>query len=373
MSFQIKDFLSIVAAMVNHMRGTQVSITDFNVGSVARTLIEAPAIEIDELYQQMFHGLREAVPVSVYNSFDFTRLLAIGASGLVRFTADPAAVADIAIPAGTIVRAPGGSYDYATSVDAVIATGTTQADVMVYCTQAGAATNTGAETLTEMASPIATVTVTNLTAFSNGQDIETDTDRKVRFQNYISTIARGTVAALDYGARTAALLDAEGVAIERVALATVVEPYLIDPLTYAPGQVNIYIHNGTSGTSAGLVAECQKVIDGYRDADGTPIPGWKAAGVVVTVAAATDVSIDVNATLTVLDAYDSATCAAAAETAMRDYIDGLGIGAKVVLAELIAAAMEVPGVYNVSITLPVADTLVDPDKKAVSGSVTVIA
>jgi hypothetical protein len=38
MAFQIKNFVSIVAAMVNHMRATQDKITDFNVGSVARTL-----------------------------------------------------------------------------------------------------------------------------------------------------------------------------------------------------------------------------------------------------------------------------------------------------------------------------------------------
>ncbi len=56
--FQVKDFRSIVASMVNHVRATTTKITDFRVGGVARTLLEAPAIEIDELYQQMFNGLR---------------------------------------------------------------------------------------------------------------------------------------------------------------------------------------------------------------------------------------------------------------------------------------------------------------------------
>ena len=47
MAFQIKNFVSICAGMINSMRANQTQITDFNVGSVARTLIEAPAIEID--------------------------------------------------------------------------------------------------------------------------------------------------------------------------------------------------------------------------------------------------------------------------------------------------------------------------------------
>ncbi len=54
MAFQIKDFTSIVASMVNHMRGTQKKVTDFQKGSVARTLVEAAAVENEELYLQMF-------------------------------------------------------------------------------------------------------------------------------------------------------------------------------------------------------------------------------------------------------------------------------------------------------------------------------
>jgi hypothetical protein len=48
--FQLKNFTSIAGAMINHMRGTQSDITDFVIGSKARTLVEAPAIEMDELY-----------------------------------------------------------------------------------------------------------------------------------------------------------------------------------------------------------------------------------------------------------------------------------------------------------------------------------
>jgi hypothetical protein len=56
MAFQLKDFVSIVAAMLNRAKATQSRLTDFEVGSVARTLIEAPAIEIEQLYQRMFAG-----------------------------------------------------------------------------------------------------------------------------------------------------------------------------------------------------------------------------------------------------------------------------------------------------------------------------
>lgn len=50
MAFQIKDFASIVASQINHARAVSDKITDFQPGSVARTIMEAPAVEIEELY-----------------------------------------------------------------------------------------------------------------------------------------------------------------------------------------------------------------------------------------------------------------------------------------------------------------------------------
>jgi len=83
MAFQIKSFAAIAASMINYARATQDEITDFSVGSVARTIMEAPAIEIEELYQRMLAGILEAIPVSVYRAFGFDPLEAAPARGYV--------------------------------------------------------------------------------------------------------------------------------------------------------------------------------------------------------------------------------------------------------------------------------------------------
>lgn len=70
MAFQLKDFNSIVASMVNYIRGATNQLTDFNVGSGTRTLIEAPAIEMDQLYQEAYSAVREGIETSVFRSFD---------------------------------------------------------------------------------------------------------------------------------------------------------------------------------------------------------------------------------------------------------------------------------------------------------------
>lgn len=368
--FQIKNFVSITASMINYMKATQAKITDFNVGSVARTLVEAPAVEIDELYQQMFIGLREAIPVSVYNSFGFGALPAEAASGVMRFSCLVAAVADVLIPAGTSVRAPSGTYKYATLIDAKLLAGHTYVDVMTYCDATGSATNAHSGTLTEIVSPISGVdSASNLIAFTTGRDAETDAERKSRFQGFIASISRGTTSAVMYGAKQANLKDINGLVIEDVQFVKIVEPYLTDVLQPI-GLALCYIHNGGSGTSASLVTEAQKIIDGYRMVDGTPVPGWKAAGVVVTVIASGEVPVAVTAVVTVSGNSDALAVRTAVADAIRAYLLGIDIGVSVSPSEIIATAMKVFGVTKITLTLPSVDVSVLPSQKIIPGVIT---
>jgi len=369
--FQLKDTLSIVASLVNFMRATQTQITDFNVGGVARTMVEAPAIEIDELYQMMFRGLKEAIPVSVYNSFDFSLLPAVGASGTVRFTLSPVSASDTPIPAGTVVTEPNGRYQYLTGINAVIPAGSSYVDITCYCSAVGADTNVSALSLTTLQSAIAGVTVSNPNAFVNGADLEDETSRKSRFRDYISNIARGTVSAIKYGASTATVKTSDGLVTERVASVSVVEPYLEAPLTYPPALVWVYVHNGSGGTSSDLVDDAQAVIDGYETNEGTLIPGYKAAGVIVEVSAAVEVEVDVTATVVIADNYDSAVAIAAAEIAVAEYLGGLGIGQSALVAEIIALIMGIDGVHNCAVTLPAADVSTNAGEKVMAGTISI--
>jgi hypothetical protein len=85
MSFQVKKFSSIVASLINWMSSNQDKITDFNVGSVARTILESVAIELEELYYQLLRAVEEAIEESIYRAFNFPRNPAERSTGLVRF------------------------------------------------------------------------------------------------------------------------------------------------------------------------------------------------------------------------------------------------------------------------------------------------
>lgn len=92
MAFVPRSFDTILADMVAHVRATT-SLTDFNVGSVIRTILEAAALEDDEQYYQMVQ-LLDAFSYQTATGtelderaadFNITRLTAAESTGKVRF------------------------------------------------------------------------------------------------------------------------------------------------------------------------------------------------------------------------------------------------------------------------------------------------
>lgn len=345
--FQIKNFPSIVASIINRMKGSNSAITDYNVGSVARTLIEAPAAEIDELYQQIFNGLLEAIPNATYNSFNFPALGAVAASNVVVVTIT-AQASDVLISAGTAFTVNGGAVPYSSAVDTTISAGSTTANVLVVASQAGVIGNLPASgTFTMNPIPNGFVSATNTVAFSNGLDAETDDQRKQRFNEYINSLQRGTVEALEFGAETAALFNSAGVQTEKVKFASVDEPWITDD-TQPISLVNVYVHNGVGSTSSPLVTLVNQILYGYTDASGNKIAGWKAAGVKVVVAAATELPVNIGGTITALPGFDEPTLATAANAAVGAYILGLDLAGTFEVAQMYFLVKSIPGVDNFS-------------------------
>lgn len=367
--FQVKDFISITASMINWMRASTNRVTDYNVGSAARTMMEAPAAEIDELYQQMFIGIKEAIPVSTYNTFDFDQLPAFSAAGLVRVQLTPGTAGLIA--AGTTVSGVGLTSSYTVLADVVVPDVASYVDISVAADVPGTVGNIAqGQALTLTPSPTGFVSATNLAAFSSGAEKETDDERKLRFAAYITSLARSTVAAIHYGLGTAYLTDAEGNIIEHVESSEVIEPYLADP--NAPvAQVDCYIHNGTGSTSSALIAQAQRIIDGYYDDTGTAVPGYKAAGIPVNVYAAAEVAVNVTGNLSALVGYDEPTLVALAVNSVAAYLLGLAVGAEVQIAEIIRIVKSLEGVDDFALTLPVANVAISGSQKAMPGSLNI--
>lgn len=338
MPFQIKDFASIVAAQVNHARAVTEKITDFQPGSVARTLMEAPAVEVEELYLQMFLGLRDAIPVATFRSFGFDRLPAAVAHGFVSVSRTPAPTAPIAIPVGTeFTSTDGRTY---TATEAVTwAAGASVVRVPVAFGAAGLVGNISQGLITS--SPLFGdgFTVSN-GAIETGRDEETDAEREVRFADFVKSLSRGTVTACLYAAGLAHVLDVDGNVFEYV---------LRKGIEERPGVVRIFLYSNRGIPSPELIAHGQLLMDGARDdSAGTITPGYRPAGVRVDVLPMAEREVDMAVRVQMLPGFD---LNAAVEQRLGDIygqtIRGVLPGAVLYLGTLIELLLEAPGVKSV--------------------------
>lgn len=269
MAFQIKDFTSIVAAIINHARGTTRKITDFQEGSVARTLMEAPAVEIEELYLQMFLGLREAIPVAVFQSFGFDQLPASYATGYVSVSG-PSPNEPLIVPVGIIFTARDGRTYTSTSAVTWNAD-STLITVPVISATLGSSGNIADGLIASSSFFGPDYTIGNQ-AINSGNDKETSAEREARFAEFVSALSRGTVAACLYAARQALVTDGSGNVREYVTRSGIHE---------TAGYVRIYLYSSAGIPSDALLLNAQQLIDGFADPDtGEPlVVGFRSAGV----------------------------------------------------------------------------------------------
>jgi uncharacterized phage protein gp47/JayE len=151
----------------------------------------------------------------------------------------------------------------------------------------------------------------------------------------------------------------------------VVEPYLTDntqPIAY----IEVYIHNGSTGASSELEARAQQVLTGYYVGN-VAVPGWKAAGVNMTLQVATNVPVDVTGVVTVDPSYTASDVVSSATQAINTYLSNLNIGESALVADLYKGVMAVAGVINFQPSVPGSDTAATNVQKLTPGTLTLTA
>lgn len=343
--FEPKPYSEIVAGMVEQVRSTTDKLTDFNVGSVTRSLLEANAVELDDYYQAVHAGLLRAIPTSIFIGFGFELLPAVAASGVILLTRTGSTAATLTIPAGTKLISTAGAY-YSTLAAATFAIGSATTTVIAAADVAGIAGNADPNTLA-LASGSGTVSATNSASMAGGLDVETDEQRAERFQAWIKTLANCTIATLEYHSKIPTIYDPDtGVAVERAQYATAEETV---------GHVNLWIHNGSFGASPELLAAVQAHIDGYRDPDTDEwVGGHRPAGMRVDVRTPAHVALDVSLELSRTASSTAATVISGVRGAIERVLMGIRAGEQMRPIDLVNAALSVPGVTGCEILAPTA-------------------
>jgi len=370
MAFNIRNFDAIAASLIASVSTSTVKATDFNVGSVLRTVLEAVALVVEDLNINTWQGLLDAIETAVYKGFDFSRLQPSKASGIVEFTTNIPAVAPIVIPQGTLVKVPGTNKEYVTLAEGQIEIAATTVSLRVEASVEGSVSNTTPNTVTELVAPLTGIdSIANPAAFSSGRDLETPLERRDRFRRFIVSLARSHVEGIEFAARTAVILDANGIVIESVTDAFVFELFSVND-TAPAGYFDVFIFNGQGNTSAELVAEAQKIIDGFDDPTLGRVAGFRAAGDVASVKAAEEIVIDVDADIILEDNFSFSELEQSIIDAIGVVFENSKIAQDILLNDIICAIKGVPGVFDVVMNDPTANVVIAFNQVGILGTIT---
>lgn len=413
--FRVKTFGQISASMINWFASAQSQITDFNTGSVARTLLEAIASEITEVYFRIYGGILAAQQNAVFDSFDFPQLPAASAGGVVLWETSALPAQAITLPVGAQVAVP------ATSVTAQVTYTAGSAAVLPIATTLNGTINNS----------VTTVVVT--TAFSIGVldvlGIGTEQLQITAVSGNSLTVVRGangTTAASHTSGVPAGLVakavpmtaDVPGAAGNAAAsaLSVILTPItgitaVTNPAAMTGGadaesddarkkRFNDFISGLARGTkpaiefgalsvtvnpATGVAVRCVKAKAVDLDDDNTIPPGtvklyvtdsagsmstdlhdavaaaeeaYRPAGVQVVVAAPTLVPVNVTATLTVNPGFNKSDLVTAVTGRLTDLIDSLNSGDTLYLARVYQVIIDTnpAALLSTTISAPAGDT-----------------
>lgn len=202
--FAFKNANAIIHNQIDYILTHTDRINDFTTGSIARTLIEANATEIEKLYYYTLENLQTAIDEGVTSAFGFSNKEATYAYGNVLIEFSTTLPENLTIDRGTRFYSTHDGYEqvYQTQVAYNIPRGTSSVLIPVYCTVIGTYGNIPANIINRTSDLGAIREVTNPESFMTGQDEESPEAEKIRFRQMIQSLARGTNQSLVYAAES---------------------------------------------------------------------------------------------------------------------------------------------------------------------------
>lgn len=269
--------------------------------------------------------------------WNITRFAAVKAVGSVTFTRT-STTGTASVPAGTVVAterdALGQTVEYTTDALLSLGAGVASGTVNVTAVVGGLAGNVQASKVIRIPTTIPggfTWSVNNSSAIIGGAEEETDDELRERIRTFSTTLRRGTLAALEYGA----------LHVPQVKQATAVEDSL--------GNCTVYVTDTAGSSNAAMVSA---VLDELED--------WRAAGSNVTVTGGSLYSLNpIQITLSVRAGVDTAAIAADVKAAIVARVAKLKIGETCTRALIQQAAMnvDVDNIIGCTVVLPAADVV----------------
>lgn len=421
--FKVKTMNQVTSSMVNWFASAQSFVTDLNVGSVARTFLEAIASELAEIYYRIYNGILVAQEIAVYTSFDFPKLAATNATGVVLWQLPSLPIVPISIAAFSQAAVP------ATNVAPEI----TFSTATTYTVPAKTTLNGTINGVTT------TVVVTSAASMAAGDVLQIDSEKMQITAVAVNTltVVRGYQSTAPASHTTGADAGIIGKAVTMTAdtaglsgnVSALAVTKINTPITGVSTVTNLAAFSGggdeetddarkqrfqayVSGLARGTkpavefgaktVTGCVKALaldldddvsiptgtiklyiaDSAGTASGTlitnvglAIEAYKPAGSAVSIAAPSIVTINVTAVLTVAAGFNKDTLVADVKQRLTDFIAALNMGDDVYVSRLHQQIIDTnaAAIKFVTMSLPAADTTISASQIARPGTLAITA
>lgn len=374
MTISTKSFSTLVSDAVAAVQGQASALLDFSVGGVIRAIIEAVAgvsIWLESLVLQVAALTRASTSNgadldSFVNDYGLSRGAAVSSVVVVtfaRFTPSAQAVIPPGAQVGTLDgtqafvvteddanpawSTPLGGYVLPASVSSV-------SGIPVKAVTPGASGNVVANSIGLILTAIPGVdTVTNPGPATGGADQESDAALRIRFQQFILSLASATRAAIAFAINSV-----------QPGLAYDIQEDVNPDGSPRPGYLTITVDDGTGSPPTDLLNAVYVAVDNER-----------AAGIAFGIFPPTTVAANVVMTVTPAAGYSGATLASQVQSAIASFIAGLKLGASLPYSKLTQVAFDTsPGVANVTgytLNSGTADLDITGSQKVVAGTITV--
>lgn len=344
---KIRSFTEIYNSLVTWVVTGTNKLTDFNVGSALRTLLESVALQLEEFYFSMKQNCLSAIDSSVFNAFGFQKQEATYSSGYVEVTFNKPLESTFVIPIGTIFSTSiteNKIYYYQSTEDTVVQRGAPKASVLVRCTELGSQGNMQSG---EICNIVTTnriyANVTNTLPLTGGYDEEDSQERKLRFNNYVKSLARGTKDSLLHG-----VLEVEG-----VKGAWVDDNYI--------GYVKIFVHDADGNLPQELKLRVLENLEYYR-----------ACGIEVQLFSTVRVPVDVELNIVFQNNVNPDAYLGGIKQLIKDFINNHTVSQDFYTAELIATVINLYRTDIITVNVVKgSDTKLQFNELVVSGDIVV--
>ncbi|MDL2288712.1 baseplate J/gp47 family protein [Oscillospiraceae bacterium OttesenSCG-928-F05] len=297
----------------------------------------AAAVEAEALYHQADWVLRQCFPQTASETYldlhaelrGIARKGAVASRGKLRFYAEEGHTDPILIPQGTVVM-DSAMTRFETTESGTIETGVLFADLPAAACAGGTGGNILPGTATTpLTYPAGIVSCTNSTAFSGGEDAESDDALRARVLDGYKRLPNGA---------NAAFYESEALSVEGVSAARAV------PRARGRGTVDVYITDLGGVPSEALIDNVSALLAEKRE-----------IAVDLQVLAPTPVAVNVTGALTLSPGADPEIAQRAAEEAVRTYFTGKRLASPIYHAVLQSLILAIDGVENVHLSSPSED------------------